>query len=121
MIAVSVSIAGFSIMRGGRDANSTTTRVQSDISGRTEATAMSGRAAGRLGAVVEPQKPPKQVGNADTSQVPKSLRPVEPISIEFPVHCKSLHSKFEAWIPRLSRGRGLTGRMPAKWMQFNNR
>ena len=47
VIGVSVSIAGFSIMRGGRDAEPTSTHVPSDISSRTKADAISVPAAGR--------------------------------------------------------------------------
>jgi hypothetical protein len=59
VIGVSVSIAGFSIVRSGRDAEPTTTRVQSNISSRTEAVAIPG---------------------ADSSQVHKPSRPAEPDS-----------------------------------------
>src|SRR4051794_9833999 len=80
VVAVSVSIAGFSIVRGGRDAELTTPRVQSDTSGRTAAIAIPGSAAGRLEAVVETQKPQKEVANADSSQASKPPRPAEPDS-----------------------------------------
>ena len=80
VIAVSVSIAGFSIVRGGRDAEPTTTRVQSDVSSRTAAIAIPGSAAGRLEAVVGTQKPQKEVTNADSSQAHKPSRPAEPDS-----------------------------------------
>ena len=56
VLAVSVSIAGFSVVRRGHDAEPTTARVQSDISSRTEAVATSVPAPGRSEAVVEPQK-----------------------------------------------------------------
>ena len=59
VIGVSVSIAGFSIVRSGRDAEPTTTRVQSNISSRTEAVAIPG---------------------ADSSQVHKPSQPAEPDS-----------------------------------------
>jgi len=80
VIVVSVSIAGFSIMRGGRDAELTTTRVQSDISSRTEAVTIPGPVASRSEAVMEAQKPQKQVANADASQAPQASRPAEPAS-----------------------------------------
>jgi hypothetical protein len=59
VIGVCVSIAGFSIVRGSRDAEPTTTRVQSNISSRTEAVAIPG---------------------ADSSQVHKPSPPAEPDS-----------------------------------------
>jgi hypothetical protein len=111
VIAVSVSIAGFSIMRGGRDPEPTTTRAQSGISGRTEATAMSGQAADRSEAVVELQKPSKQVGNADTSQVPHSLRPAEP-DLEVP----GILQKPTAEV----RGKGSTAQQEARAPQRSN-
>ena len=80
VIGLSVSIAGFSIVHSGRDAEPTTTRVQSDISSRTEAVATPGPAAGHSEAVVEAQKPQKQVANADASQAPKPSQPAQPDS-----------------------------------------
>ena len=77
-IGVSVSIAGFSIVRGGRDAEPTTTRVHSDISSKTEAVAIPGPSADRSEAVVEAQKSQKQVTNAEPSQVHKPSQPAEP-------------------------------------------
>jgi hypothetical protein len=77
-IGVSVSIAGFSIVRGGRDAEPTTTRVQSDIFSKTEAVAIPGPSADRSEAVVEAQKSQNQVTNAEPSQVHKPSQPAEP-------------------------------------------
>ncbi len=80
VIGLSVAIAGFSIVRGGRDAEPTTTRVQSDISRGTEAVAIPGPAAGHSEAVMETQKPQKQVANADASQAPIPSQLAEPDS-----------------------------------------
>jgi protein involved in polysaccharide export with SLBB domain len=77
-IGASVSIAGFSILHGGRDTKPTTTRVQSDISSRTDAVAIPGPTADRSEAVMEVQKSQKQVTNADSSQAHKPSRPTEP-------------------------------------------
>ena len=55
----SVSIAGFSIMLGGRDAEPTTTRFHSNIPSRTEVVAIADPKAARSAAVVESLTPQK--------------------------------------------------------------
>jgi hypothetical protein len=77
-IGVSVSIAGFSIVHGNRDAELPSTRVQSDISSRTEPVAIPGPAADRSQAGGETQKSQKRVTNADSWQVHTPSRPEEP-------------------------------------------
>jgi hypothetical protein len=66
VIGVSVSIAGFSIVRGGRDAEPTTTRVQSDVSSRIEAVAIPGTDSSQ---VHRPSRPPEP-----DSAVPETLQ-----------------------------------------------
>jgi len=79
MVAVSsVLIAGFLIMRGGRDAESTTTHVQSDISIETEAVAIRNPAEVHSEVVVEPLIQKWQVGSADPSPAPNLSLPTEP-------------------------------------------
>jgi hypothetical protein len=75
-IGVSVSIAGFSIVRDGRDADPTTTRALSGVSSRTEAVAIPDPAAGRSDSVVEvretgsaPQQELAAPQRSDTGQV----------------------------------------------------
>jgi len=77
VIVVSVSITGFSIIRGGRDVDPMTARVQSDTSSRTEAIAIPGSAADRSEAVIDAQKSQEQVTNGDSSQAHKPSRPAE--------------------------------------------
>jgi hypothetical protein len=74
----SASIASFAIVSGSRNADPTTTRIQSSISSGTEAVAIPSLAAGRSETVVETLKPDKQVVNADTSPVPEPSRSAEP-------------------------------------------
>jgi len=74
----SASIASFAIVSGSRNADPTTTRIQSGISSGTEAVAIPSLTAGRSETVVETLKPDKQVVNADTSPVPEPSRSAEP-------------------------------------------
>jgi hypothetical protein len=76
----SASIAGFSIVRGGRDAEPTITRVQSNPSGGsgTEAVAMPGLPTDRPEAVAEPLKPEMQGVSTAISQAPETSRSDEP-------------------------------------------
>jgi hypothetical protein len=74
VIAVFISIVGFSIMRSGRNAEST--YAQLDTSNRTEATTIQAPAGGGL--EIEDQKLQKQVANADSSQASKPSKPAEP-------------------------------------------
>ena len=78
MAVASVSIASFAIVSGSRNADPTTTRIQSSISSGAEAVAIPGLTAGRSETVVETLKPDKQVVNADTSPVPEPSRSAEP-------------------------------------------
>ena len=74
----SASIASFAIVSGSRNADPTTTRIQSGLSSGTEAVAIPGLTAGRSETVVKTLKPDKQVVNADTSPVPEPSRSAEP-------------------------------------------
>jgi len=76
----SVSIAGFLIVSGGRNAELGTTRIQSDMSGGTEAVSIPGLAAGRPGMVAEIPKFNKQVVNINTSRASQPSRAAEPDS-----------------------------------------
>ena len=79
MVAVSSAlIAGFLIMRGGRDAEPTTTRVQSDVSIETEAVAIRNPAEVHSEVVAEPLIQKWQVGSADPSPAPNPSLPTEP-------------------------------------------
>jgi hypothetical protein len=73
----SVSITSFAIV-SGRNADLTTTRIQSGISSGTEAVAVPGLAAGRSETVMEIPKSNKQFVNADTAPVPEPSRSAEP-------------------------------------------
>ena len=79
MVAVSSAlIAGFLIMRGGRDAEPTTTRVQSDVSIETEAVAIRNPAEVHSEVVAEPSIQKWQVGSADPSPTPNPSLPTNP-------------------------------------------
>jgi hypothetical protein len=80
VIGISVSIAGFSILHGGRDAEPTTTGIHSDISSGTEAVAIPGSATDRSEAVTKLLIPKNQIGTADPSHAPKPLPFPEPDS-----------------------------------------
>ena len=67
-------------MRGGRDAEPTTTRVQSDVSSETEAVTIRNPAKVHSEAVSEPIIQEQQVGSADPSHAPKPSLPTEPES-----------------------------------------
>jgi hypothetical protein len=74
----SASIAGFSIVHGSRDAEPTSTGIQSEISNGTEAPAIPGSVIGRSNALAELLLSKDQVGNPDPSHAPKPLQPPEP-------------------------------------------
>jgi len=76
MIAVSISIAGLSLIGSGRNAEPTPTHVQSDISSRTEGTTIPAQIT--RGSEIEDQKLQKQEANADPLQAPKPSKPAEP-------------------------------------------
>jgi TPR repeat protein len=76
----SASIAGFSIVRGGRDAEPIVVTIPSDIPGRTEVAAIPGSSAARSEGVAEALKPTQQVVNAGAAHEPKSPQAAEPIS-----------------------------------------
>jgi hypothetical protein len=76
----SASITGFLIMRGGRNAEPTTTHVQADASSKTEAVTIRNPAEVHSEAVSEPIIQEQQVGSADPSHAPKPSLPPEPKS-----------------------------------------
>lgn len=77
----SASIAGFSIMRGGRDAEPMTTRVQSDVS--IETVTIRNPAEVHSEAVAEPLIQKQHVGSANPSHAPKPSLPAEQDSAFF--------------------------------------
>ena len=70
----SASIAGFSIVRGGRDAKPAIAGLQPDTSRGSEATAMPGSAADRSAAIADGMNPKMWVADSDASHAPKSLQ-----------------------------------------------
>src|SRR3954447_10927351 len=79
MAVSSAAIAGFLIMRGGRDAKPTT-YVQSNVSSTIEDIAAPSPAAARSEPVAGPLIQNDQVGNAGPSHAPKSPQAAEPAS-----------------------------------------
>jgi hypothetical protein len=80
VIVSSASTAGFLIMRGGHDAEPTTTRAQSDISIEPEAVTIRNSAEVHSKAVAESSIQKWQVEGTDPSPAPKPALPAEPDS-----------------------------------------
>jgi hypothetical protein len=79
MAAVSsASVAGFLVIRGGRNAESTPTHVQSDISIEIEAVAIRNPAEVHSEIVAEPLIQKQQIGSAAPSYAPNPSLPTEP-------------------------------------------
>jgi len=74
----SASIAGFSLVHGGRDAEPTTTDIQSEISNGTKAPAIPGSVIGGSEALTKLLQSKDQVRNPDPSHPPNPLRSPEP-------------------------------------------
>ena len=75
---VPASIAGFSFVHGGRDAEPTTTDIQSEISNGTKAPAIPGSVIGGSEALTKLLQSKDQVRNPDPSHPPNPLRSPEP-------------------------------------------
>jgi hypothetical protein len=80
-IIASASIAGFSILTGGRNAEPTTARIQSEVAGGTEAAAIPGSVKVRSGSAATTPTAKKQVVNAISSHAPQPSKNGEPDSI----------------------------------------
>ena len=82
VMVASASIAGFSIVRSGRDAVPAITRVQANIAngGGSEAVARPASAADRSEAIVEAPQLAERLFSADTSHAPEPSQPGEPDS-----------------------------------------
>jgi flagellar motor protein MotB len=75
---VSASIVGFSFVHGGRDAEPTTTDIQSEISNGTKAPAIPGSVIGGSEALTKLLQSKDQVWNPDPLHPPNPLRSPEP-------------------------------------------
>ena len=76
----SAPIGGFLIMRGGRDAEPTTTHAQSDVSIETESITIRNPVEDHSETVSKPLIQEQQVGSADFSHAPNPSLPAEPNS-----------------------------------------